>query len=435
MNKTFKIVTLGCKVNQYESAYLRESLMDAEYAPVSEDEEADITVVNTCIVTQRAAYQSRQAIRKAIRDNPSGRTAAVGCYAQVFPGELAEIKGLALVAGNTCKGQLPNLLAKASDRGKVSCYSKDFPSCLPFEVMPIDGFPGRTRAFLKIQDGCRSFCSYCIVPRARGPLRSLEPEGVMSMLRSLSGKGYREVVLTGIHLGKYGADLAPSLNLKGLLRRIGREPLDLRVRLSSLHPDEMDGEMIDMVASEEWLCPHFHISLQSGNDRILRGMNRKYSASNFSALVSYIHRRMPLAAIGVDLIAGFPGETHEDFQDTFALIDRLPVSYLHVFPYSQRMGTPAAGLPNQVASDTKKERARALRKLGYKKRTAFYRSCMGNVFSVLVEGVDPEGGGMAEGWSENYVPVLFPCAQGVKNRLFVIRMNGLGKGKVLGEIQ
>jgi len=255
------------------------------------------------------------------------------------------------------------------------------------------------------------------------------------MLQSLSGEGYREVVLTGIHMGKYGADLDPLINLKGLLRRIGQESLDQRIRLSSLHPDEMDREMIDMVASEEWLCPHFHISLQSGNDRILRTMNRKYTAGDFSELVSYIHRRLPLAAIGVDLITGFPGETPEDFQDTFALIDRLPVSYLHVFPYSQRTGTPAAGFPDQVASYVKKERAQALRKLGYKKRMAFYRSCVGKVFSVLVEGVGSEAEGLVNGWSENYLPVLFPCAQGVRNRLFMICVEGLEKGKVLGKIQ
>ena len=432
MYKSFKIITLGCKVNQYESAYLEEALIREGYVRVGADEKADMAVINTCIVTQRAAYQSRQAVRKAIRENPSGEIAAIGCYAQVFPEELREIEGLTLAVGNTLKGQLPRLLKKRLDAGEVHCWREKFPKRMPFESMPIKAFSDRTRAFLKIQDGCRSFCSYCIVPYARGPLRSLDPDGVLSMLRSLSEEGYREVVLTGIHLGNYGIDLTPQVPLKGLLRDIGAANLPLRVRLSSLYPDEIDTRLIDLVFEEAWLCPHFHISLQSGDDGILKAMNRKYVAGDFARIIEYLHRKLPQAAVGVDLIAGFPGETHEAFQNTFRLIEQLPVSYLHVFPFSPRKGTPAAGFPDQVDHQVAKERAQALRKLGQKKKEDFYRSCLGKTFSVLTEGWVSEEMGLVKGWSDNYLPVVFHSQHLSKNERLLVRAEKLDQNRVFG---
>ncbi len=432
MRKSFKIITLGCKVNQYESAYLEEALIREGYVRVGADEKADMALINTCIVTQRAAYQSRQAVRKAIRENPSGKIAAVGCYAQVFPEELGEIDGLTLAVGNTLKGQLPRLLNERFDCREVRFCREDFPTRMSFESMPIKEFSDRTRAFLKIQDGCRSFCSYCIVPYARGPLRSLDPAGVLSMLRSLSEEGYREVVLTGIHLGNYGIDLTPQAPLKGLLREIGPLNLPLRVRLSSLYPDEIDTELVDLVSKEAWLCPHFHISLQSGDDGILKAMNRKYVAGDFAHIIEYLHRKLPQAAVGVDIIAGFPGETHEAFQNTFSLVAELPVSYLHVFPFSPRKGTPAAGFPDQVDFQVAKERAQALRKLGQKKKEDFYRSCLGKTFSVLTEGWESEKMGLVKGWSDNYLPITFYSQKVSKNELLPVKTEQLDQNRILG---
>jgi len=433
-NHSFKIITLGCKVNQYESASLRESLITLGSTEASGNEEADIIIINTCAVTRRASYQSRQAIRKAIRENPSARTAAVGCYAQVFPEELSTIEGVQLVAGNTEKGQLPAILLKEKDPGQPVVLSKNFGPDPCFDFLPVKGFLDRTRAFLKIQDGCRTFCSYCIVPFARGPLRSLDASQVVSTLSSLSKEGYREVVLTGINMGKYGVDLQNGMNLKGLLRLIGREGFPLRVRLSSIEPNEIDRELIEIMASKEWICPHFHIPLQSGDDAILKRMNRAYGGKDFSSLIEHIHKAMPLAAIGVDVMAGFPGEDHRAFQNTHALILDLPVSYLHVFPFSPRKGTPAADFREQVDQKVIKERAAKLRNLGQDKRKAFYSSCLGESFTVLIEGWQSKKEKIMKGLSDNYLPVSVPSPKLVKNRFVRVRIKGLGDNGVIGVI-
>lgn len=432
--KTFKIITLGCKVNQYESAAIKESLLTSGCSEASPDEGADISIINTCIVTQKASYQSRQAIRKALRENPSGMTAAIGCYAQVYPEELSSIEGIHLIAGNTEKDQLPNILSGYKDADNPCLISKDFKSDMPFQFFPIKSFLGRTRAFLKIQDGCQSFCSYCIVPFARGHLRSLESSSVIHTLNALSEEGYKEVVLTGIHLGKYGIDLEGAPDLKGLLRLIGKEGFPLRIRLSSIEPNEIDLELIEMMASEETLCRHFHIPLQSGDDGILKKMNRTYTAQEFARLIGRIQETIPSAAIGLDAMAGFPGEDNRAFQNTFALIQDLPVSYLHVFPYSPRKGTPAADFAGQVDGQVIKERAGRLRSLGHKKREVFYRSCVGKSFSILTEGWQSEEKKRIKGLSDNYLPVTFPSTRLIKNNLIPVRIESLGEKGLIGSI-
>ena len=430
--KTFRVITLGCKVNQYESAYLAESLLQAGWSQAVRHEKADTTIINTCIVTQRASYQSRQAIRKAIRENPSGRVAATGCYAQVFPEELSRIPGVHLIAGNSAKGRLPGILAGGREAARSCLACEDTLSKTTFEFLPVKRFSDRTRAFLKIQDGCESFCSYCIVPIARGSLRSLDPPNVTSALKSLSDEGYKEVVLTGIHLGKYGVDLDQGLDLKSLLLLIDREALPLRIRLSSLEPNEIDSELIHMIGSSNWLCRHLHIPLQSGDNGILKKMNRHYTAKEFSTLVEHIHKRIPLAAIGVDTMAGFPGEDDQAFRNTYDLINDLPVSFLHVFPYSPREGTPAAEFTGQVPQKIIKQRAAALRSLGQKKQEAFYRSCLGKEFLTLAERWHSEPEGTMKGLTDNYIPVIFPCRQCIKNELVRVRLEEMGKDGMIG---
>ena len=429
---SFRVITLGCKVNQYESAHLTEALTEAGWHRAPENGNADVTIINTCVVTKRAAYQSRQAVRRALRDNPTGVTAAIGCYAQVSPDELSLLEGLDLIIGNTMKARLPEILMQGLDANKPRKLSEAFQPELDFEYLPIKGFPDRTRAFLKIQDGCRSFCSYCIVPFARGPGRSLKPDRVISSLNTLASAGYKEVVLTGIHLGEYGTDLDPGTNLRCLLSRIGKEGLPLRIRLSSIEPNEIDRDMIDMMALEEWLCRHFHIPLQSGDDRVLRMMNRKYTSGEFKALVARIHDRVPLAAIGVDTMVGFPGEDRRAYENTRSVIHDLPISYLHVFPYSPREGTPAAGFPDQVQDRVIKERAQELRTLGQKKRVDFYRSCLGKAFLVLTEGWASKEKGMIKGFSDNYLPVRFQSAGLIKNEIVRVRVENLGENYVTG---
>jgi len=431
-HKSFKIITLGCKVNQYESAVLGEALEREGWSRVSAGEEADVCVINTCIVTQRASYQSRQAIRKAIRENPGGMTAAVGCYAEVFPEELSGIEGLHLIAGNTVKGRLPDLLPDLSRESEPRLVREEFCGGAPLEALPVRTHSDRTRAFLKIQDGCESFCTYCIVPHARGPLRSLDPSGVLSMMRSLSAAGYKEVVLTGIHLGKYGVDLQPATTLKKLLVLIGKEGLPLRVRLSSIEPKEVDQGLIDMVASQDWLCRHFHIPLQSGDEGILRRMNRDYTAAEFARLVGGIHRQMPLAGIGVDVMAGFPGEEDNAYRNTLSLVQDLPISYLHVFPFSPRAGTPAHGFSGRVDEKEIKKRTEELRVLGRGKRRAFQRSCLGKMFTVLTEGWESEEQGLIRGLSDNYLRVFFSSPRLMRNELVSVIAERIDKDRVLG---
>lgn len=431
MPKSFKIITLGCKVNQYESAYLKEQLVGAGWHQAVGTERADAAIVNTCIVTQRASHQSRQAIRKAIRENPGATVAAIGCYAQVLPEELSGIPGVTLIADNTKKGEVPRLLSEAEGSGEKAFVLNRFEEGVEFEPLSITRFPDRARAYLKIQDGCESFCSYCIVPFARGPYRSLLPREVLHMVESLVKAGHKEIVLTGIHLGKYGVDLERDTDLYRLLRMIGREDFPARFRLSSLEPDEITSDLVGLVAAERWLCRHFHIPLQSGDSGILKRMNRNYTALRFVTLVETIHRIIPLAAIGVDIMAGFPGEDSAAYQNTLSLIRDLPISYLHVFPFSPRPGTRASALVGQVTPQVIKERAAELRELGQIKRISFYDSCLKKDFLALPEKWHSREKKIMRGTSDNYLPLLFPLSPDSKEGLVLVRTEKVDKGLVI----
>ncbi len=421
MSKSFKVITLGCKVNQYESAFIEESLLDMGCRRVNQGREAELVVVNTCIVTARASYQSRQALRRAIRENPGAIIAAVGCYGQVFPGELSNIDGVDIIAGNKGKSSLPGLLTKASHHNPPLVVSEEFVTLNHFEQAPITKFSDRTRAFLKIQDGCESSCSYCIVPKARGPQRSLGPERVIELLKGLERSGYKEVVLAGVHLGKYGADFGNDMDLTKLLAEIGGNRCRLRIRLSSLEPMEIGRELIGLTASHDWLCRHFHISLQSGDDDVLSRMNRYYTARMVTRVINDIARLIPQVCIGVDVLVGFPGETDRAFNNTFGLLQDMPVSYLHVFPYSRRDGTAAAGFPDQLDHEKIKERTLFLRRLDKEKRKVFWGSLVGETFSVLTEGWLPEDRHLISGLSDNYVRFAFPSNSLIKNEIVEVR--------------
>ena len=431
MTQSFKIITLGCKVNQYESAYIEEALSNAGLQKARCGNKADISIINTCIVTQTASHQSRQELRRAIRDNPEGTVVATGCYAQAFPDELSGIEGITLIAGNAEKGKLPERLLNIAESGQERIISRAFEPGVPFEFLPIKRFTDRARAFLKIQDGCQSFCSYCIVPFARGPYRSLSPQKVLSMIETLAQEGYKEIVLTGIHLGKYGVDLKNGINLKQLLISIGKEHFPVRIRLSSLEINEIDMALIDMMASETWLCRHFHIPLQSGDDRVLKKMGRKYTVNHFANLIESIYDKVPLAAVAVDIMSGFPGEDSAAHQNTYGLINNLPVSYLHVFPFSPRPGTPAASFDGRIDSRVIKQRAAALRQLGEEKKLAFYKKCLDKEFMVLPEGWHPGEKGLMKGKSDNYLPVIFPSSVAL-DRLVPVFAKSVQGNMVLG---
>ncbi len=413
---------------------MKEKLILNNWQPVEDISEANVAIINTCIVTGKASYQSRQAIRKIIRENPSALVAVTGCYPQVFPEELSNIKGIDILTGNSDKCKLADILEYSLDSNDKFLHTGEFPHNMVFEKMPVKNFLNRTRAFLKIQDGCDSFCSYCIVPYGRGPIRSMDPDDVIDSLKAYQREGYREIVLTGIHLGKYGKDFSEEFQIKSLLKKISGTNPEYRIRLSSLEPTEIDRELIEMMAAEEWLCRHFHIPLQSGDKRILKKMNRHYSPDFFKETILNIHEKIPLASIGVDVIAGFPGEDDGAFSNSFGLIDELPVSYMHVFPYSARKGTPAADFPDQVDSETVKKRAKLLRDLGKKKKRSFYNSCLGHNFRVISEGWAAEEKKMVKGLSDNYLKILFPHDNSAKNTVFNVTVEKVHKDFILGRI-
>ena len=428
------LTTLGCKVNQYESAALAEDLRKKGFSLVSFRSPADVYIINTCTVTAFSDFQARQLIRRAKRANPQAKIIVTGCYAQVAAADIAALHGVNLVVGNDQKHTIPALLQKGVINSKDT-LSDDIFQQKHFCEMPLTKFSGRTRAFLKIQDGCNSFCSYCIVPFARGKSRSLPPENVLEAVTKFTQNGYREIVLTGIHLGAYGHDLNPPANLTGILRQIMNCCKDVRFRLSSIEPREITDELLHLLNKEDILCPHLHIPLQSGDDKILQLMKRNYDSDFYRMLIEKISAAVNDVAIGVDVMVGFPGEGDAEFNNTFQLLQDLPVAYLHVFPYSERPGTAAQKLYPQVPEKIKKERASILRNLSSKKREEFALRFLGKKLDVLVEKAKDKKTGLRKGFSKNYLPVLLENNDSsVANKIVKICAEKYQDGKLYGKI-
>lgn len=415
---TFSVTTLGCKVNQCESETLAADLISAGWQPARDTQPADLCIINSCTVTHKASMQSRQAVRQAIRANPAARIVVTGCYAQTEPDEINHIKGVHAIVGHGAKHRIVELVQSREKNASAPaiCIRPDIFKEKGLQIAATTLAGSRTRAFLKIQDGCSAFCTYCIVPYARGPGRSLPPEKVLQNFHKLTTAGYCEIVLTGIHLGSYGLDLQPPGNLYQMLRRLDDSNYAARVRLSSIEPPELTNDILSLVSQSAFFCRHFHIPLQSGDDRILERMHRPYTATLFANRINSIKRIMPDAAVGVDILVGFPGESETAFENTYGLIEALPVSYLHVFPFSPRPGTPAATYSGRVATDIIKKRCRRMRNLGDKKRIAFYRNQIGRRLDVLIESTWRAAGGYVRGTSANYVPVLLPGEGLYKNK-------------------
>lgn len=424
----FKIITLGCKVNQCESAYLEQELERARWKRAEKEGAVQLVIVNTCIVTQKASHQCRQEIRRAIRENPEAHVVVTGCYAQVYPEELSSIEGISLIVGNKGKEKIPELVQQLPFLNK-RVLIEEFSKKEQFVCMNASRFLNRSRAFLKIQDGCESFCSYCIVPYARGPYRSMKIKEVLLSIEQLLEKGYKEIVLTGIHLGKYGIDTGESL--EELLREVDKQEYPLRIRLSSIEPNEISDLLIELVAEKEFLCKHFHIPLQSGDNRILKRMNRRYTREQFSEVIQKIKKRIPLAGIGTDVMVGFPGEDENAFRNTQILVKELPLSYVHVFPYSDRPKTSAFYFKEKLPPEVIKKRAKILRELGEQKREAFLKMCVNKVFSVVVESRTQDG--LLRGITENYIKVLFPYTEERKGESLKVRIEEAKKGIALGK--
>jgi threonylcarbamoyladenosine tRNA methylthiotransferase MtaB len=440
---TISVATLGCKVNQFESEALIDALEQREYAVVPFEEGADITIINTCTVTHRADFQSRQMVRRASRSNPNSLIIVTGCYPQVETDAFLKMTGVHYLLGNGEKSRIPDFLCLMQEGEFPRVQVGDIQKEKLFSETPLHSFHRHTRAFLKIQDGCNAYCSYCIVPHARGRSRSLAPERVVQNLKVLKERGFKEVVLTGIHLGVYGLDLNPPFPLEGLLRQLEKEETPDRIRLSSIEPGDFSPELISVLAQSYKICPHLHIPIQSGDDDVLKEMNRDYDRSFLSDLVRELHLKISNLSIGADVIVGFPGETEEKFRHTYGLIESLPFSYLHVFPFSKRKGTPAFQFPQGGNEKEIKKKAETMRELGKQKRQAFYRQFLNQELSVLVEDRIEKETGRWKGLSRNYIPVLLDDRNGAGkrwdggdgvNQEWTVRIIGLAEKGVIGKI-
>jgi threonylcarbamoyladenosine tRNA methylthiotransferase MtaB len=430
--ETVSLHTLGCRSNQYDTSAIEDQISLAGLKLVQFTSPADACIINTCTVTSRTDAQSRQAIRKARKLNPGALVIVTGCYAQVSPDDVAKIDEVDLVLGNPEKGQVIDFLTKGQ-REKKTIVGPSEPGT-PFSLRA-NNIRGRTRANLKIQDGCDRFCTYCIIPTARGRSKSLGADTILKEIEGLIEKGFKEFVFTGIHLGGWGTDFKEPAHITELLEKIEEQDFPARFRLSSIDPDEVTDPLIDLMREAKTICNHLHLPVQSGSDTILKLMERPYSADFFAERVNRLKSQVPGISIGTDIITGFPGETDKEFEETRSFIDSLPLSYLHVFPYSVRAGTPAATLPGALHGTIIKERSAILREIDAKKRKDFYRNFIGSKVDVLVEGSNDKATGLLKGRSSNYIPVLIENHHETKSGEFnEVFLKEADKQAMLGEL-
>ena len=429
MTKKIAITTLGCKINQFESAAMTEALEQNGYSMVPFSESADIYVINSCTVTAKTDAESRRLIRRATRMNPEARVVVTGCYAQMSAEELLKLPGVNLILGNSEKKDIVGFVKGLGDEPQA--VVSDISLERSGESTPLESFAEHTRAFLQVQNGCDARCAYCIVPYARGASRSVALKEALDGMAAFAAKGFQEIVLTGIHLGAYGLDLEPPTDLLGLMAQAEEQALVKRLRIGSVEPTEVAPELVRFMASSSIVCPHLHLPLQSGSDSVLARMNRGYDTKLFREVVESLFAAMPEVCIGSDVIAGFPAETDEEFEESYRFIESLPLAYLHVFPFSQRPGTPAATMTPQVHSRTIKERAEKLRMLSEKKKRDYAAGFVGRELQVLVQR--DEGG--RKGLSRNYLPVVIEGgSEGIVNREVTVAITGAKGGELVGRV-
>ncbi len=423
--------TLGCKLNQAETAILAGMFAQKGYGLASAEDPVDVVVIHTCTVTARTDAKCRQAIHHVLRRNPSCTVIVAGCYAQVCAEEIAQISGVDYIVGTEDKfrlfdffpgpGKLSRPLIRVSPIGGNVAFSSPV---FPLEI--------HTRAFLKIQSGCNRHCAYCIVPMARGPGQSEPMAYVLKNAELFVHKGFKEIVITGTHIGDYGKDIAGTPLLAQLLRELLKIKGIVRIRLSSLDPDEVTEKLLDVIAEEERICRHFHISLQSGSDTILQAMKRAYTTRDVEMLIEKLVAKFGIFGLGADLITGFPGETEALFQETFRFVERFPFTYFHVFPFSLRRGTLAEKLRDGVPSSIRLERAQILRKLGIQKRKAFASQFIGKTVSVLFEAKEKDH--WMYGLTPEYLRVEVPYHEFFKNQILQVKVETEAKNGVRGRV-
>ncbi len=425
-SKTFLITTLGCKVNQYESMAIKSSLIEAGYIEADSNEEADILIINTCSVTHVADKKSRQTIRRQISKNPNALVLVMGCYSQMKPKEVKAIEGVDIVIGTEGKGKIVEILEEYFTSKNLPLFDS-FENSLrieKYENINTSYQPDKTRAFIKVQDGCNLYCTYCIIPYARGKIRSRNISDIIREVKFLSKTGYKEVVLTGIHLSSYGLDCKDKddenygVRLINLIEIIAEQCPDIRIRLGSLEPKIVSRDFAKRIASIRSICDQFHLSLQSGTDEILKAMNRRYNTKDYMQAVNFLREEFNNPAISSDVIVGFPNETEELFSETMKFCENVGFANLHVFPYSEREGTPATKMPNKVDKKTKTERVNRLIELANKMEIDYLNSLVGSEQEIIIENTKS---GIL-GRCRNYAPVYFD---------YDLINNGLSKENIL----
>ena len=420
---------LGCKVNQYESEAIAELFQEKGYEIVGIDEEADVYVINTCTVTNFGDKKSRQLIRKVKRQNENAIVCVVGCYAQTAPQELEKVEGVNLVLGTKDRAQIVEMVENYKVENGVESHVSDIMKERLFEPLSIQKLANRTRAYLKIQDGCSQFCSYCIIPYARGPIRSRDPEDVIAEVKRLAENGFKEVVLTGIHVASYGKDRRDT-SLIEILRQVHEvEGID-RIRFSSIEPNVVTEEFAQAIADMPKVCDHFHLSLQSGCDKTLKEMNRKYDTEKYRQAATTLRKYLPEVALTTDIIAGFPGETEEDFQASYDFAKEIGFAKIHAFPYSPKKGTPAAARKDQLLNAVKSERSHRLIELSDKMADDFIQAYVGREVEVLFERAIGEG--VYEGHTTNYIKVKATSEKDLTNVICTVAVTKAENEELFG---
>lgn len=420
--KTVAFHTLGCKVNHYESEAMMDLFKKAGYRLADFDDQADIYIINSCTVTNEAARKSRQLARKAKRINPEATVALVGCYTQVSPEEVKDINGVDLVLGIANRGEIVQLIEKTRDGEvpEIEILKRD--ELTDFEDLNIDEVLETTRAYLKIEEGCDQFCTYCIIPYARGPVRSRRQESVIKEVKRLVGLGVKEIILTGTHLGAYGSEVSNEEALSILLEKLLVIPNLGRIRLSSLEVTEVTDRLLDLIVTEEKICPHLHLPLQNGSDKILKLMSRPYDTDKFKETVEKIRERADEIALTTDVIVGFPGETEEYFLESYHFIEEISFSRLHVFPFSARDGTPAARMKAQIPGDIKKIYSQKMRKLNKRLMSEYQSRFIGQIRDVVIEEKRDSETGLLTGMTDNYLRVLIDDNDSYQGKLVKVKL-------------
>lgn len=409
--------TLGCRVNQYESEAMAEKFIKSGYEVVSFSDIADVYVINTCTVTNMSDKKSRQMISRARRLNDKAVISAVGCYTQIAPEKVSEIGDVDVILGTRNKGEIVYWVNRAREEKKQIVAVNDVLKNKVFEDLRIEEYQDKTRAFLKIQDGCNNFCSYCLIPFARGAVCSKKPERVISEVKELAAHGFKEIILSGIDISSYGVDLEEDHNLLKILQDIDKIEGIERVRIGSIGPEFFNEYIIKEIGKLKKLCPHFHLSLQSGCDETLKRMNRKYSVQQYKTIVNSLRDNIEEVSVTTDIIVGFPGETEEEFNKTYEFLREIKLAKMHIFKYSPRAGTKAASMKNQVDGTAKEIRSKMLIKLNEKNEKEFMSRYIGRKMKVLYEQKTNEVSDMYEGYTPNYIKVLSKTKENVREKI------------------